>query len=396
MSLEHGSERESPRQFKHWNELLQRCTDSGRLMRPGAVPGPTVDVAGVRACQGTTGTRDTSSVGGATGPEPGRAQLGGRVARAAALERVEIRAVLGHHLDPLEAVLTHHVQQHPLAGLVAPERRVEVAAARDLLVVHAHDHVPVQQPGALPGTVGHQPRDDQPLLEGVGEHPDPRSARPARHAPEAEELGPVPRVVLHRDRQRLAPDALEVERHDAHDRAPEVEQGPAAEPRIRGARHDPTVKQVLPVRLELAQIGDEAPGDPPLRGTRRGDHENGRSERHLLGGREPGRGKSGRRHPQERKPALEILRGNLGVQAATVGHRDADPAGPHHHVVDREEQSAGLDHHRRPHALRPQDPRGGMRGSDPRGHVRGHRQERLDQADGGVHPVTPPGGEPAR
>ena len=94
-----------------------------------------------------------------------------------------------------------------------------------------------------------------------------------------------------------------------------------------------------------------------------------------------GRREAGRRHPEQREPAVEVLRDDARVVAAAVRQGDADPAGPHHHVVHGEQQAAGLHHDRRSHPLGPEDARGRMGGRDPGGHVRGHRQEPMDEAD---------------
>jgi hypothetical protein len=213
---------------------------------------------------------------------------------------------------------------------------------------------------------------------------------------ELDELRPVAGEVLDGDGERLAADAFQVEGHHAHDRSSDVEERAAAEPRVRGARDDAAVEDVLPVRLELPEIGHEPPRDPPVGRTGRGDHEHRGAQHHVLGGREHGRGKAGRRHPEEREPAVEVLGDDPRVQPAAVGQGDAEPARAHHHVVDGEKEAGGLDHHGRPHALRAEDPRGGVRRRDPGGHVRGHREERLDEADGGVHAATRPRGGAAR
>src|SRR5207247_875322 len=94
----------------------------------------------------------------------------------------EVSAVAAEHLDPTHLVLAHHLEDQALPGLVPPEPRVEVAAARHLLRVQRDDQVALLQAAPIARAVGYHAGHDHALLDRVGEDTKPGTPVPGLSA----------------------------------------------------------------------------------------------------------------------------------------------------------------------------------------------------------------------
>jgi hypothetical protein len=172
---------------------------------------------------------------------------------------------------------------------------------------------------------------------------------------------------------------------DHADGAPtEREEATAAQTRIRRGGDDATLDQVLPVLLELADVGDDAATHPDLL-------HPGRGHRHdlvaALGrpGRAQGRWRqAGAPRAQQRQAHLEVLGHDLRPRPPSLERRHVDRAGAHHHVVHREHQPR-LHHDPAAHALVTEDARRRVLARHGGVDVHHAGQQRLDELDGGVH-----------
>src|SRR5439155_7754644 len=179
----------------------------------------------------------------------------------------ELRAVTTRDLDAADLVVPHHLDGKALAGLVSPEPRIQVAPRADFLGVERDDEVAFPNARPLAGPAGDHSRHHDALLERVREYAEPRAPRAAHHAPVAYELVLVHLIRVDGDRQRAPRDLVEIQIQDPEESPAHIEQPAAAVPGIRGARHDPAVEEVLPVRLELAEVGHVAATRAPLLGS---------------------------------------------------------------------------------------------------------------------------------
>src|SRR5436190_1225149 len=169
----------------------------------------------------------------------------------------EFRAVARRDLQAAQPVVAHYLERELLAGAVPPQREIELLAARHLLGVERYDDVALLQPTTVARPLGHDPGDDHALLDRVREDAEPGALGPAHHAAVTQHLARVLAIVVDGNRERAAHDLVEVQRDDPEDRAGHREETAAPEPGIRRAAHDPAIEQVLPVRLELAEIGHD-------------------------------------------------------------------------------------------------------------------------------------------
>src|SRR3990172_11045767 len=124
---------------------------------------------------------------------------------------VEVRAVAAGHVEPLELVVTHHLERDPLSRPAPPQRQVQVFPRRHLAGVERQDDVALADARARTGPVGHEPRHHHALVERMGEDAQPRPLRAADRAPVAQVLLAVRQVALARDGQRHAHDLAQVE-----------------------------------------------------------------------------------------------------------------------------------------------------------------------------------------
>ena len=219
----------------------------------------------------------------------------------------------------------------------------------------------------------------------MGEDAEPGAPRPAHHPPVAQELVLVLAVVVHRDRQRASRDLVQVQREHADHRAGQREEPAAAEARIRRARDDGAIQQVLPVRLELADVDHEPAPDAALLRARRCQRDHGVAgfERVAVGehrGRE-----SLALHLEEGEAHLEVLGDQLRARSPALDERDLDRLGAHDDVVHGEDQPRRVDDHAAAEAVVAQDLGRGVVAGDDRVDVDHGRQQVLDELDGGVH-----------
>src|SRR6266849_7495841 len=101
------------------------------------------------------------------------------------------------------------LEGHRLARTVSPEETVERAAVAHVLAVDGEDDVARLQTRLLAGAAGEEPRDDDMVLHGVAEDAEP-GARGRRPVPAGEEGVSSVQVVVGRDREREAPDLVQV------------------------------------------------------------------------------------------------------------------------------------------------------------------------------------------
>src|SRR5689334_5840213 len=189
---------------------------------------------------------------------------------------VEVGAVAAGDGQLADLVVAHHLEGHLLARGVAPEREVQLLAGGHLLRVERHDQVALLDARARPGAVRHEAGHHHAFLHRGGDDPEPGALGAAHHAAEAHELFLAAAVALGRDRERGAPDLVEVERDHAHHLPGHSEERAAPEAGVGRARDDPAIEQVLPVALVLAQVGHESAPHPPLAGPGRAEREDRR------------------------------------------------------------------------------------------------------------------------
>src|SRR5437899_7614087 len=136
----------------------------------------------------------------------------------------------GARLPPAE-----DLERDRLARAVRPEEAVERAAVAHVLAVDGEDDVARLQTRLLAGTAREEPRNDDVVLHGVAEDAEP-GARGGRRRTPAEQRVPPVQVTVGRDREREAPDLVQVERDDAQHAPMRVEEGAAAQPGVHGGR----------------------------------------------------------------------------------------------------------------------------------------------------------------
>src|SRR3990172_7650104 len=188
---------------------------------------------------------------------------------------VEVRAVASGHVEPRELVVAHHLERDPLPRPPPPQGQVQVLPRRHLAGVERQDDVALADSRARAGPVGHEPRDHHALVERMRADAPPRPLRPADRPPVAQVLLAVRQVALARDGQRHPHYLPQIERGHADHPPGDREQRAAAEAGIRRARHQASVEEVFPVRLELAEVGQDPARHPPLPGTRGAEREDG-------------------------------------------------------------------------------------------------------------------------
>src|SRR3990172_3703615 len=176
---------------------------------------------------------------------------------------VEVRAVASGDVEPRELVVAHHLERDPLSRPPPPQGQVQVLPGRHLAGVEREDHVALADARARAGPAGHEPRDHHALVERMREDAQPRPLRPADRPPVAQVLLAVRQVALARDGQRHPHDLAQIERDHADHPPRNREQRAAAEAGIGRARHQTSVEEVFPVRLELPEVGHHPPPHPP-------------------------------------------------------------------------------------------------------------------------------------
>ncbi len=243
-------------------------------------------------------------------------------------------------------------------------------------------------PERAPGPVGHEARHHHALLQHVGEDAQPGPLRAADHAAEAHELLLVAAVVLARDGERAARDLVQVQRDDAHHLAAQREERPAPEARIGRARHDAAIEQVLPVGLELAEVGHEPAGHPALAGPGGADREDGLAARERVRVADGDGRQALPLHAEQREPDLEVLRDDLGLQRAASSQGDLDGLGAHDHVVHGEDEAGGIHDRAGAHPLIAHDAGGGMARGDLGVDVHHRAEQMLDDLDRRVHELS--------
>src|SRR5437773_4660673 len=130
----------------------------------------------------------------------------------------------GAHLPPAE-----DLERDRLAGAVGPEEAVERAAVAHVLAVDGEDDVARLQARLLAGAAGEEPGDDHVILDGVAEDAEPGARGGRRRAAAEQRVAPV-QVIVGGDREREAPDLVQVERDHTQDTPLCVEKRAAAQP----------------------------------------------------------------------------------------------------------------------------------------------------------------------
>src|SRR5262249_8559218 len=155
----------------------------------------------------------------------------------------------------------------------------------------------------------------------------------------AKHLVAMAAVAVDRNGQRAARDLVEVQGYGAGETARGREEPTAAVAGVRRVRDDTAVDQILPVRLELAEVGDETAGGAalfcgpsaarrvPVPGAAAG------APPADLGGDQ-----SLPVHLDQRQADLEVLRDDLGLRATRLLKRDGDTLGAHHDIVDGQDE----------------------------------------------------------
>src|ERR671924_302593 len=92
----------------------------------------------------------------------------------------ELRAVARRDLDPSRLAVAYHLEHQAFARLVPPEREIELLAATDLLCVERHDDVALPQAATVTRSLRHDARDDDALVDRVGEDAEPGAPRATR------------------------------------------------------------------------------------------------------------------------------------------------------------------------------------------------------------------------
>ena len=268
---------------------------------------------------------------------------------------------------------------------MSPEPRIQVAPRADFLGVERDDEVAFPNARPLAGPAGDHSRHHDALLERVREYAEPRAPRAAHHAPVAYELVLVHLIRVDGDRQRAPRDLVEIQIQDPEEPPAHIEQPAAAVPGIRGARHDPAVEEVLPVRLELAEVGHVAATRAPLLGSCRAHGNDRRPSLESFGRCERRRPEPLSLHPHERQARLEVLRHHFGFLAAALHEGHLHGLRTHDDVVDGEDQARFVDDDAAAHPLVAEDGGGRMVARDRRVQVHDGLEEVLDERDGRVH-----------
>jgi hypothetical protein len=190
------------------------------------------------------------------------------------------------------------------------------------------------------------------------------------------------------DRQRAARDLVEVQRDGPGQPAGGREDPAAAVARVGRVRDDRAIEQILPVGLELADVGDDAAGGAPLLRPHRPEQHDLVAALDHVARPDLRRDEPLAVHLDQRQAHLEVLRHQLGLRAASLLERDRDRRAAHHDVVDRQDQTRRIDHDAAAEPLVAEDTRRGMIARDLRVYVHDALQEMTDELDGGVHRVA--------
>src|SRR5215510_12456078 len=309
---------------------------------------------------------------------------------------VELRAIADRHVEALELFVPHHLELDALARAAAPQGEVELLARRHLEGVEGYDHVPLLDAALCAGPARHQTSHHHALLEGMREDAEPGSGGPARRPPVTEVVLAVAQIALAGNGKGRAHDLSEVERDHPDHAAGQGEERPAIETGIGGRRDKAPLQHVLPVRLELSEVGEEPTRHAAVARTRGRHREHRLAAIEILRRAHRHRGQPRPLHLEEGQAQLEVLRHELRPLRSPLGEAHVYRLAAHHDVVDGENEAARINHRARARALVAQHARGRMRGWNLGVNVHHHGKQSLDELDGGIHgsiahASTPPG-----
>src|SRR5262249_51398428 len=154
--------------------------------------------------------------------------------------------------------LAQNADGDAVAGPLFPQLAVELRARADLLRLHLHDNIALFEAALLPRPAGDEARDDDMAAHVLRVDAEPRPRRAAAHAPVLLQFRLVLQIELDRDRERALGDLAEIERHDAHQPAGEIDQRAAAHAGIRRGQADALLQHVFPVAVVALERSDVA------------------------------------------------------------------------------------------------------------------------------------------
>src|SRR5262249_36136087 len=128
---------------------------------------------------------------------------------------VELRSIAADDVQDAQLVVAQHLERDLLAGAMPPQAQVQGLERRYFLRIERQDHVALLDTRPRAGPVGHHAGHDDPFLQRMREHADPRALGATQHPAIAQQLLTVALVELDRDGERVARDLAQVQVDDA-------------------------------------------------------------------------------------------------------------------------------------------------------------------------------------